>query len=474
MVKEIKKSLYYWLEIIGIALLYFVTAKMGQTFAIPPGNITPVWLPSGIMLALVMIRGHHIWPGIFLGAFVGNVSSYINFTSIDYVIRAVISGAANGLGDVLACVWMVYLFKKTTVTRNIFGSFTSFWPFLLFCCLLGPLISALFGIISLELMGFLTWDSLIFSLITWWTGDSVGVLLLTPLILSFHRKNDSSYLADRLIELSFYLIIFTAICSFMGFQSSWPELLPNPIFFTIPLLLWSVLRLGFRVTLLSTFVLAAIAIIITNQQHGPFSNDSQLHSIIELQLYLTLVITSVLVVGIVLSQRNKLVEELQLKYDHDLLTGVYTRSCFIRLFDSEAHRFSRYGTQFCLIMFDIDHFKKINDTLGHAVGDEVLISVCHLINEELRGIDSLGRWGGEEFFILLPSTTLQDAFQIAERCRIKISQHDFHIHQQITISLGVLQSQNNIAMKDMMNKADEAMYLSKRNGRNQTTIAESY
>lgn len=466
-------SFRYWLEISSIALLYFATAKIGQAFSIPPGNITPVWLPSGIMLALVLIRGYRIWPGIFLGAFMGNASAYIDPASMATLLKSITAATANGVGDVLATIGAVYVLRKIKVTGDIFESFSSLLPFLLIGAFLGPLLSAIFGITSLALVGILPWDSYVSGLITWWVGDGVGVLLFTPLILFFHRTHDESYLADRLLELSIYSIMLSLICSFMWFHRAWPEPLPNPIFFTVPLLLWGILRLGFRVTFLSILAIVIIAIVITSKQMGPFIHATPLLSIIELQLYLSIVITSVLVVGIISAQRNMLFEELQLKLNYDLLTGAWTRLCFMRSFDSEAQRYFRYGSPFCLIMFDIDFFKKVNDAFGHEVGDEVLISVCKVINGELRDIDSLTRWGGEEFLILLPNTTLDGGYQIAERCRTKIAGYDFQIRQQLTVSLGLTQTSTNITMKDMLKKVDDAMYTSKRNGRNQTTIAGS-
>ena len=124
------------------------------------------------------------------------------------------------------------------------------------------------------------------------------------------------------------------------------------------------------------------------------------------------------------------------------------------------------------IVFDIDYFKKVNDNLGHVAGDEVLRAVCLIINEELRDIDSLTRWGGEEFLILLPNTTLDGAYQFAEHCREQIEQHDFNINQQVTISLGMAQSRKDITMKDMLKKVDDTMPISKQNGRNQATVAD--
>ncbi len=99
------------IEIGAVAAAYYATARLGQLVAIPPGNITAVWLPSGIMLAAVLIRGYHVWPGIWLGAFIGNVWSYFDPTSVASVAACLFSGAANGTGDSLCSVGGAYLIR---------------------------------------------------------------------------------------------------------------------------------------------------------------------------------------------------------------------------------------------------------------------------------------------------------------------------------------------------------------------------
>ena len=106
------------LEILIVAAVYFTTAKIGQTLAIPPGNVTPVWIPSGIILAVVLIRGYYIWPGIFLGAFLGNVWAYIDPTSLSNILSCFFTGTANGIGDVLSAVGAAYLIKKPPVRKT--------------------------------------------------------------------------------------------------------------------------------------------------------------------------------------------------------------------------------------------------------------------------------------------------------------------------------------------------------------------
>ena len=461
------------LEIILVAGLYFVTAKIGQIFAIPPGNITPIWLPSGLMVAIIIVHGYRLWPGIFLGAFIGNVWAYLLPFSSEHLLKACISGMTNGIGDVLATTGSIYIFRRRFPVGNPFENSASFKQFAVWCALAGSLLSAICGVTSLTLTGFLSWDSYLTALLTWWTGDSVGVLLVASLCLSFYFAENEPELKKKIHELIAYAFIFSGLCAALLHHADWPAVIPSPIFFTLPVLLWSVLHFGFRITFTSIFIIAALAVQNTSEQIGPFSGKPQLFALIELQLFLTLLVTSVIAVGIVVADRNRLLHNLQSICNHDLLTGVYSRYYFTRLIEAEAERSARYKSNWCLIMIDIDHFKLINDDFGHTVGDQVLQRVTHLISLELREVDSLGRWGGEEFLILMPNTTLSGGFQFAERCRHKIEQHQFNLNRPVTISLGVIQPEMGVSVQDILHAVDKTMYQSKQEGRNRTSINDN-
>lgn len=158
----------------------------------------------------------------------------------------------------------------------------------------------------------------------------------------------------------------------------------------------------------------------------------------------------------------------------DRLTGLNNRGHWEERLDQEFRRFKRSKTPSSLVMFDIDHFKKVNDTYGHQAGDEVIKQVAATLVQLQRETDVSGRYGGEEFGIILPETNAQQARVMAERLRQTLQATSVLYEGQniqFTISLGVCQISDQ--MKDYnrwLELADQALYQSKRNGRNQTTL----
>jgi len=118
------------------------------------------------------------------------------------------------------------------------------------------------------------------------------------------------------------------------------------------------------------------------------------------------------------------------------------------------------------MIFDIDFFKKINDTHGHGVGDEVLRSLVHVVFQNIRQEDLLARWGGEEFMILMPQTALKSAFDLAERLRKNIEKYEFSKVGKVTVSLGLAEFSSEDDIESFIKWADDALYIAKGNGRN--------
>ncbi|MDY0302066.1 MAG: sensor domain-containing diguanylate cyclase [Trichlorobacter sp.] len=156
----------------------------------------------------------------------------------------------------------------------------------------------------------------------------------------------------------------------------------------------------------------------------------------------------------------------------DFLTGIYNRRMFEQMMDAEIARQQRYGFTLALIMFDIDHFKRVNDTLGHAGGDLVLQKIAELVSCRIRSHDIFCRWGGEEFIILLPSSSLCQAAVLAEILRSMVEQHDFKNSMQITLSFGAAEYQCKEPPHNFIKRADTALYKAKQQGRNQVVLDE--
>ncbi|MBU0589402.1 MAG: GGDEF domain-containing protein [Gammaproteobacteria bacterium] len=159
----------------------------------------------------------------------------------------------------------------------------------------------------------------------------------------------------------------------------------------------------------------------------------------------------------------------------DALTGLYNRRHFQQVAEQELSRSRRTGSQLALLIFDIDWFKKINDTHGHEGGDQVLISVGRMLKFEARHIDTLARWGGEEFVLLMPNADLKEAMVVAQRLRQKVEDTPVACHTgevSCTVSGGLTLIQAHEPLNQAFARADRALYRSKREGRNRVSAEQ--
>ncbi|PIE68791.1 MAG: GGDEF domain-containing protein [Deltaproteobacteria bacterium] len=157
--------------------------------------------------------------------------------------------------------------------------------------------------------------------------------------------------------------------------------------------------------------------------------------------------------------------------DHDGLTRIFNRQHFERRIAKELKRHQRYQNELSLLMLDLDHFKRINDTYGHLAGDLVLREVADMLRATLRESDIPARYGGEEFVVILPHTQEEDAWILAERIRQKIAAHTFKFHDhyfQVTTSMGISSVKPSLlkSAEYLVSLADQALYLAKTSGRN--------
>ena len=160
---------------------------------------------------------------------------------------------------------------------------------------------------------------------------------------------------------------------------------------------------------------------------------------------------------------------------YDTLTGLYNRRYFEERLGVDAQKSFYSGTPLSLVMVDIDHFKKINDTFGHTEGDQVLCKISSLLKTSVRKKDTVARYGGEEFILILPEAGLEESFVIAERIRRQVENTSFEVGQaqvNLTLSMGIsnFPSHRAKSKEDLVKMADQALYDAKRGGRNKVCI----
>ncbi|WP_167631079.1 diguanylate cyclase [Mariprofundus ferrooxydans] len=170
------------------------------------------------------------------------------------------------------------------------------------------------------------------------------------------------------------------------------------------------------------------------------------------------------------SRLNRLNNRLRIISNTDKLSGLYNRVKMDSVLTAQKASVDRYQNNVSLIMIDIDFFKEVNDTFGHAVGDTVLITLSDIMKNNVRATDYLGRWGGEEFLIVCPNTGLTDAGILAEKLVRKVSQQTFDQVGTVTISAGVASFSKESTIEDSLIQVDKALYQSKQSGRNRVTI----
>lgn len=181
---------------------------------------------------------------------------------------------------------------------------------------------------------------------------------------------------------------------------------------------------------------------------------------------------AVLWVATDITERHKLEQRLLSQSRVDALTGLWNRRQFDLVANQELERARRYGEPVSLLILDVDHFKAINDTRGHQVGDAVLIEIAALLRCGTRASDCVARWGGEEFAILMPETGGAEAAIAADKIRATVELNLFACAMPVTVSVGIAPFRSaNETLDDLIRRADDALYRAKSGGRNRIDLA---
>jgi len=258
-----------WLDSVLVAGLYGLAAWISQQVTVPPGHVCPLWLPSGVILAAALWRGYRIWPGIFVGAMLGNIGSYWSHDSALTVLRALGAALGNGVGDTLGVLVGVYLLRTLVSERDVLARSRSTLAFLGAGILLNGMLSGVIGVTALAAMGWLSWSQVSSSLGLWWSGNSIGGLIVTPAVLVWIYGRQPLQL-----DWEDWLIALTALLA-LGWILLWPlpmDELSMAFLGLYPPLLWASVRLDRRLTFTGLLGITLLAMASAASGYGLFSH----------------------------------------------------------------------------------------------------------------------------------------------------------------------------------------------------------
>lgn len=287
--------------LILIALSYYLTARLGLTFAFEDTNASPVWIPSGIALAAVLLSGFRIWPAIFIGAFLANLL-ILSVPELSFSSRFVVS-IITATGNTLEAIVGAWAISRFSNNPNPLESMKGTTLFIFAGALFSPIIAALVG--SLSFCAFTNhWMVLDHMLLNWWFGDTLGVLIAAPIIIKWKQRKFIKWDFLKLAELAGFIIVLGLISYLIFFT------IYNLIYLFIPVLLWSIFRFGKFET--SVFVLIISALTIWASLHHNINDALQQNeSILVIQSFIGVVAITFLVLSSVIYERRKMQASLQ-------------------------------------------------------------------------------------------------------------------------------------------------------------------
>lgn len=475
-----------WLELLLLALLYFAGAKLSLTFAVMPEVLVMLWIPNSIILAALLHGRGRPYAVLALLMIGGEIAAdYPAFS----VAEAILFGSVNVLE-----VGTAYVLLRRWDFDPRFASPADIAKFVLAAPLAAAFVSSMGGAATYTWFRGATTTFPDFASV-WWFSDGIGLLILTPLVLSIWPP--VPHVGDERVELRWYdgVAIVITIAIFVPFLLSHQRMfhgLPVRAFLLLPPVLYFATRFSMRVTSAVVFAAAAVVLFVTKNGQQPFGDVSLRETVLSAQELLFIMATTSFAIVALLSQHRRTAQELELRVSArtaelsaamaklqqlavtDSLTGLLNRRALYDVLRHELVRSRRYGHSLGVIVFDVDHFKSVNDLHGHAAGDEVLRQVAVIATNVVRATDTVARYGGEEFVVIAPETEALSAVLLAERMRNALRSTEITVPEDavisVTASFGVAMLQSgDESPDDVLRRADQALYAAKAGGRDRVS-----
>jgi len=448
--------------VLVVGAAYFAAAEL----PVSAGHAVLVSPAAGVALAALLMLGWRLWPGVWLGAVVAGMS----------MPGSLFDAVVLGVGGTLEAVVAALLVQRCIGLPRSFERGEDVVEFVA----IAALSSAIGATAVAAVLGWADSPSPRGLAATWWTqwqADSMGILIVVPLMLNWSRRVAAKPHRKTLEMLC--LALPTLAATQAVFSDSLPATLPSlPLTFVIlPFVIWAALRFEQREVATVNAMICAVAAWHTVEGRGPFALALPGATPLLLLAFTGTVVITGLVLNAVVGERSRAIEALAqalktLKEEaiRDPLTNLYNRRFLHDYLSRELVRAHREAARLAVLMIDLDHFKRVNDTAGHSAGDEVLVRVAALLKRYIRGSDIACRFGGEEFTLVLPNATVQSAQARAEAICKAVCEEGSRV-MGVTASVGVAVFPDSIAEPEaLLRAADRALYEAKDRGRNQVRV----
>lgn len=289
-------------QIALLTIIYLITSKFGQMLAIPPGLVTPLWPPSAVALASLLLLGYRVWPAIWLGSFIGNFNLLFN---PDHISSAFAAAFLIASGSSLAGLLGAYFFKRMAGGNNPTQNTYNVFIFIVFSSFLAYLISATVGSSSLLAFKFIPQGNFWTTWVTWWLGDSIGVITITPTIILMTHFSLRDFTQKKLLEL-FILLVSLSLISYW-LIANYNQL----VFMLIPFVIWAIFRLGSLWSCLISLFISFIALSYILQGHSLFGGKNENQSSLLVQSFIAVVFVIDLFLSALLNERKTAYDALQ-------------------------------------------------------------------------------------------------------------------------------------------------------------------
>ena len=290
-----------WALIAALAVAYFAAARLGLLLAIPGGHATPVWPPSGIALAALLLCGRRVWPGIWLGSFTANLWDFVG--SPMSLATDIATSATFGAGASAAALLGAKLFLRCVAQRKRLERIGDVCALMALGGAASCLVSATVGVTTLCWAGYAPWSAYSQVWLTWWLGDTAGVFVVAPLLLVWHRTT-FSLRRSLWLEAACCFSLLIAATAYVFIANTVPFSDKPLTFIIIPFLVWPALRFAARGATAAVVLIAALAVWGTIHGAGPFGAGPRNESLLILELFLGVVVLTSLCMAAIVTERE--------------------------------------------------------------------------------------------------------------------------------------------------------------------------